>query len=152
MTREEMINTYETYSKADLYQFGFGFHDELYAFTLDDLSLVDSALKYDHTSAKRGGYSKIRVRFSEKFKAYLIETKKAIKLGSLDVLNYADNWNNGEHFEHYIHDINGQHYEKDHIPFYIMGDIEINGLQIQLKYDGATLVDEPTLLRLLARA
>lgn len=152
MTREEMIKTYEIYSKADAYQFGFEYRGNLYSYPTNDLNTITSALKLDRTSAKRGGYGKIRVRFSERMKVALIENKKAIKLGSVNVLNYADKWNKGEHFEHYIHDINGQHYEKDHIPFYVMGDIELNGLQVQLKYDGATLVEEPTLMKLLARA
>lgn len=152
MTREEMIKTYELFSKADAYQFGFEYHGDLYSYYTNDLNTIEAALKFDRTSEKRGGYAKIRVRFSEKLKVALIENKKAVRLGNVSVLNYADKWNKGEHFEHYIHDINGMHYEKDRIPFYVMGDIELNGLQIQLKYNGATLAEEPTLMKLLARA
>lgn len=152
MTREEMIRNYELHTAANYYQFGFEYKGNLYSYSTANLNDVDEALKFDRTSTERGGHAKIRIRFSAKMKACLIANRKAIKLGNIHLLDYADKWNKGEHFEHYIHDINGKEYRKNHVPFYQSGDIEINGKQVQLKYDAATLVEETTLNRLLALA
>lgn len=150
MTREEMISKYEAKSAATSHIFGFPFEGVLYSYETNDLSEIDEVFKLGRAAKSHGGAQKIKISFSKLTKKKLINNGKAIKLGTLDIMSYIDKYNNGEHFEHYIHEINGKTWVKDSIPFYVAGDIELNGKQVQIKFDGATLVSETTLVRLYA--
>ena len=150
MTREEMISKYEEKSAATSHIFGFPFEGALYSYTTNDLSEIDEVLKLGRAAKSHGGAQKIRISFSKLTKKKLIDNGKAVKLGTLDIMSYIDKYNAGEHFEHYIHELNGQTWVKDTVPFYKAGDIELDGEQVQIKYDGATLVSEATLVRLYA--
>ena len=150
MTRDEMIMNYEEKSAADLHLFGFPFKGDLYTYTTNDLNTVKEALKLSRAAMSKGGAQKIRVEFSKLLKTKLVATGKAVKVGTMSVMEYADKYNKGEHFERFIHELNGKTWVKDNVPFYKAGDIEINGKQVQIKLDGATLVTEPTLVKLYA--
>lgn len=150
MTREEMISKYEAKSAATSHIFGFPFEGALYSYETNNLSEIDEVFKLGRAAKSHGGAQKIKISFSKLTKKKLINNGKAIKLGTLDIMSYIDKYNNGEHFEHYIHEINGKTWVKDSIPFYVAGDIELNGKQVQIKFDGATLVSETTLIRLYA--
>lgn len=150
MTREEMISKYEEKSAATSHIFGFPFEGALYSYETNNLSEIDEVFKLGRAAKSHGGAQKIKISFSKLTKKKLINNGKAIKLGTLDIMSYIDKYNNGEHFEHYIHEINGKTWVKDSIPFYVAGDIELNGKQVQIKFDGATLVSETTLVRLYA--
>ncbi len=73
--------------------------------------------------------------------------KGAICLGNEDILN--GKYNRGVEFERIISEMNGQAFRgKDNVPFYVEGDLEINGKQVQIKFNGAQIVAERTLKRL----
>ena len=150
MTREEMISKYEAKSAAEFHLFGFSLKGDLYTYTTNDLNEVDEALKLGRAAMSKGGAPKIRIEFSRLMKEKLVATGKAVKVGTMSVMEYADKYNKGEHFERFIHELNGKTWVKDNVPFYKAGDIEINGKQVQIKLDGATLVTEPTLVKLFA--
>ena len=57
-------------------------------------------------------------------------------------------YNKGEIFEKFITEYFGQKWEKDNIPFTEAGDIEINGVAYQIKYELASFCSETTLARL----
>lgn len=147
MTREEMLTNYEGKTAAQGYIFGFTMDDKLYMMETKTLHEVNDSLKLDRASSARGGFCKIRVRFSKLDKVKAVNAGKAIKLGKISVMEYADKYNAGEHFEHHIHELNGKIWVKDSVPFNVAGDIEINGKQIQIKFDGAELTNERTLAR-----
>lgn len=147
MNREEMLQKYEAKTAARGYVFGFQEGGNLYMMKTASLQAVNAALKLDVASSARGGYAKIRIRFSKLDKVKAIQSGKAVKLGKISVMDYADKYNAGEHFEHYIHELNGKVWVKDNVPFNVAGDIEINGEQIQIKFDGAELTNERTLAR-----
>lgn len=145
--RDEMLRKYEAKTAAQGYYFGFTMDGNLYMMETKTLHEVNNALKLDRASSARGGLLKIRVRFSKLDKVKAVHSGKAVKLGKVSVMNYADSYNAGEHFEHYVHELNGKTWVKDSVPFNVAGDIEINGKQIQIKYDGAELTNEKTLAR-----
>lgn len=147
MKREEMLQNYEQKTAAQGYLFGFQEGEYLYMMETSSLQAVNTALKLDVASSARGGYAKIRVRFSKLDKVKAIQSGKAVKLGKISVMDYADKYNKGEHFERYIHELYGKVWVKDSVPFNVAGDIEINGKQIQIKFDGAELTNERTLAR-----
>lgn len=150
MTREEMLKKYDATSAAELHLFGFEYQASLYTYTTNNLHDVDDALKLGRAAKSHGGALKIRVSFPKLLKEKLVVTGKAVKVGTMNAMDYADKYNKGEHFEHLVHELNGKTWVKDNVPFYEAGDIELDGKQVQIKLDGATLVSETTLVRLYA--
>lgn len=150
MTKEEMIATYEALSAADSYIFGFAHNHNLYYVQTD--KLPDELLKRDVASKSHGGVQKIRVRASSAMRAAFVDSGKAVLLGTDELLNAnSDKYNKGERFEKLIQELlTGTTWQKDSVPFYEAGDIELNGQQVQIKFDGAELTNEKTLMRVLA--
>jgi hypothetical protein len=150
MTREEMLKRYEELSVADRYNIGFVFQGDIYSVEADTLDPVMDCIKLGRMASKRGGHAKLRLMFDKVAKLRLIASGRAVKIGVEAQMKYADKYNNGEHYEHFIYDLHGEHWEKDRTPFYVDGDITVNGLKIQIKFDQAELTNELTLSRVRA--
>lgn len=142
MNRDEMLRTYNAHSAADAYVLGFAFHGELFAIELPELP--DAVLKLDHASSKRGGQAKIRVRVTKAEKLALIAMGAAV-IGKVEDLEADPRHNRGENFERIVTELNGQRWTKDSVPFWVAGDLNLNGRELQIKLDGAELTNEKTL-------
>ena len=147
MTRNEMINRYNALSAATAYIVGFILNGMLY-YTMS-AHIADEFLKLDRMSSKRGGWAKIRVKLNAASRKALVECGKATLIGSADLLNTADQYNKGERFERIITEtLTGEQWVKDSVPFNVAGDITLNGEEVQIKFDGAELTNEKTLMRI----
>jgi hypothetical protein len=60
----------------------------------------------------------------------------------------SDKYNRGEIFEKLITEYFGQEWEKDTVPFWEQGDIRLNGKEVQIKLDTATLTSTKQIARL----
>lgn len=148
MTRDEMIRTHDSMEKADAYILGFEQDGKVYMKLMK--TLRDDVLKLDHASSKRGGVAKIRVRVSAKVKA-ILKAQGAQVIGEAYELAMDSKYNRGENFERMVTEkLTGRKWEKDNIAWNVQGDIEWNGMQIQVKFDGAELTNEKTLARAMA--
>ena len=148
-TYEQMLTAHDTLSAATLYNIGFIFHHTLYG--IDLRHIPAECLKLDRASSKRGGAQRIRVRLSKAAKMALIAMGAEV-IGPESMLDGDDRYNKGERYERIVTERVGQVWVKDSVPFNVAGDLFHNGEQIQIKLDGATLVEEKTLVRLLAAA
>lgn len=147
MTRNEMIARYNALSAATAYIVGFILNGMLY-YTMS-AHIADEFLKLDRMSSKRGGWAKIRVKLNAASRKALVECGKATLIGSADLLNTADQYNKGERFERIITEtLTGEQWVKDSVPFNVAGDITLNGEEVQIKFDGAELTNEKTLMRI----
>ena len=147
MTRNEMINRYNALAVATAYIVGFILDGMLY-YTMS-AHIADEFLKLDRMSSKRGGWAKIRVKLTSADRKALVACGKAIMVGSADLLNTADKYNKGERFERVITEtLTGETWVKDSVPFNVAGDITLNGQDVQIKFDGAELTNEKTLMRM----
>ncbi len=147
MTRNEMIARYNALAVATAYIVGFVLNGMLY-YTMSE-HIADSFLKFDRMSSKRGGWAKIRVKLSSADRKALVACGKAIMIGSADLLDTEDKYNKGERFERIITEtLTGETWVKDSIPFNVAGDITLNGEEVQIKFDGAELTNERTLMRM----
>ena len=147
MTRNEMIARYNALAVATAYIVGFILNGMLY-YTMSE-HIADSFLKFDRMSSKRGGWAKIRVKLSSADRKALVACGKAIMIGSADLLDTEDKYNKGERFERIITEtLTGETWVKDSIPFNVAGDITLNGEEVQIKFDGAELTNERTLMRM----
>ena len=150
MTHEEMKALYPAKSAAHAYAYGFTVARRLYyaMLTWEELAKL---LKNDRAATSKGGMKKIRVRGSAAAKAELIASGKAVELGGEELLEADDQFNKGEHFERLLTEkLTGKSWVKDSTPFWVAGDIRVDGVEIQIKLDQAELINEKVAQMLLA--
>lgn len=144
MTKETMIRNYRKFSAADSYILGFIYKHEVYMIEVKEI--MPRYMRVEHESSKKGGCAKLQLRLPQNYQKQLMR-KGAICLGSEEILN--GEYNKGVEFERLISEMNGQTFRgKDNVPFYVEGDLEISGKQVQIKFNGAQIVVERTLKKL----
>ena len=145
MTKEMMEVLYENNSAAHVYALGFVLYNLLYVVKLS-FSELRQYFKLDHMSTKRGGYAKIRIRLTSEDRKAL--SLKGETLGSAELVTNGPSKNQGDNFERVLTELwTDKRWVKDSTPFWIAGDIRVNGEEIQIKFDGAELTNEKTLGR-----
>lgn len=145
MERLEMLNYYEKFNKAEKYIIGFAHKGKIYMLTTDNLNPDMITLE---TASKNQGQS-LRFRPKASHKAQMIF--ESICLGSVEMI-LNNKYNRGEMFEKIITEYYGQKWVKDTVPFHKAGDINLNGIEIQIKFEKAALCTSKTIEKLLARA
>jgi hypothetical protein len=146
MTMQEMMAAYSARSAAHTYALGFVHDGKLYVAKLDFAGL-SRYFKLDRASSKRGGFAKIRIKLAAKERAQL--ATMAELLGAESLLTADASHNKGENFERELTERwTTERWVKDSVPFWVAGDIRVNGTEIQVKLDGAELTNERTLSRL----
>ena len=146
MTMTEMMNAYSARSAAHTYALGFTANGNLYASKLTFVEL-SRYFKLDRASSKRGGFAKIRIKLTSKDRAELSLTAELI--GAESLLTADAKYNKGENFERELTERwTAETWVKDSVPFWVKGDITVNGEEIQVKLDGAELTNERTLARI----
>jgi len=146
MTMTEMMTAYNARSAAHAYALGFVQKGTLYAVKLN-FSQLSEYFKLDRASSARGGFAKIRIKLSSAQRKALAMV--AEKLGAEDLLTSDTAHNKGENFERVLTERwTAETWVKDSVPFWVAGDITVNGEQVQVKLDGAELTNERTLARL----
>lgn len=149
MTHAEIKINYAATAAAHTYALGFKFEQALYVskLTFEQLSAF---FKNDRASSAKGGFLKIRIRMNAAQRKALAAT--AERLGNWDeLIEMTDGWNRGEHFERVLTERwTGETWVKDSKPYYECGDLNVNGVEIQVKLDGAELSNEKVVLKGLA--
>ena len=146
MTMNEMVILYARKSAAHKYALGFVYEGKLYVVVLSFAEL-SRFFKLDRASSKRGGFAKIRIKLTAKDRAELSATAELI--GAKDLLTKDAKHNKGENFERELTERwTAETWVKDSVPFYVAGDIRVDGVEIQVKLDGAELTNEKILSRI----
>lgn len=138
-----LITAYIALTAAHEYWFGFILNHKVYVVTGMTFNDLRPFLRIEKAAQSKGGHSKIRIKARVKELANLVP--KAILLGDEEILN-DEKWNTGIKFEKVVTErIAKQEWERDSVPFWVAGDIELNGTQIQVKFNGAELTNEKTI-------
>jgi len=146
MTMTEMMTAYNARSASHVYALGFVHGGNLYATKLNFAEL-SRYFKLDRASSKRGGFAKIRIKLTSKDRAELSFTAELIGAESLLTADPAHN--KGENFERELTERwTAETWVKDSVPFNVAGDLVLNGENVQVKFDGAELTNERTLMRI----
>ena len=146
MTMTEMMTAYNAKSAAHTYALGFTHAGNLFAARMNFAEL-SRFFKLDRASSKRGGFAKIRIKLTAKDRAELSATAELI--GAEDLLTKDSAHNKGENFERELTERwTSEVWVKDSVPFWVAGDIRVDGIEVQVKLDGAELTNERTLARL----
>lgn len=146
MTKATIIRNYRKYSGADNYIIGFTYKKQLYFVRVAEI--MPRQMTITHSSSRTGHQPKLQMRLTNQLKEQLLR-KGAILLGSETMLEEQTETNKGFAFEEIIYNYFGQDFKgRDNVPFYKGGDIEIDGEQVQIKFQSAQIVAERTLVRL----
>lgn len=144
MNKETMIRNYRKFSAADAYILGFEYKHSIYYIMVDEIP--PRYMTVERESSKKGGAQKLQLRLKKAYREQLIR-KGATLIGNEDILN--GQYNKGVEFERIISEMNGQEFRgKENVGFWVEGDLEIDGRQVQIKFNGAQIVVETTLKRL----
>ena len=136
-----MFETYEKFNKAEKYIIGFSHKGMVYMQMVDNLNLDMITLE---SASKNQGVS-LRFRPKAAHKAQML--LESICLGTMEML-IDTKYNKGEMFEKLITEYYGQEWVKDTVPFHKAGDINLNGVEIQIKFEKAAFCTSKTLERL----
>ena len=147
MTKQTMIKNYRKFSAADSYILGFEYKHNIYAIEIGEIP--PRYMTVEHESSKKGGSAKLQLRLKKAYKEQLLR-KGATLIGNEDILK--GQYNKGVEFERIISEMNGQEFRgKEKVGIWVEGDLEIDGRQVQIKFNGAQIVVETTLKRLQKR-
>ena len=140
-----LIAAYIAVTAATEYWFGFTLNHKVYVVTGMTFADLRPFLRIEKAAASKGGHSKIRIKARVAELADLLP--RATLLGGEEILA-DEKWNTGIKFEKVVTEqIAGQRWERDSVPFWVAGDIAIDGRQIQVKFNGAELTNEKTIRR-----
>ena len=144
MSKAQMLKLYKAYTAAEGYMVGFSYKGMGYGKLLKNIP--EQMIEVWHESSKKGGSAKLQMVTRKADKEKMV--RGAICFGSTDILE-DDTYNKGVMFEKVVSEYYGVEFRgKDSEPFYKGGDLEINGKQIQIKFERAQIVTEKTLIRL----
>lgn len=144
---KSMIDRYNKASYTHNYIYGFYFQNMVYMVEADSKAMP-FILKLDKAS-RGAGYS-LRFCPTVAQKAFLM-AKGAVLLCSKDFFDATvkeSKYNKGEVFEKMVTEFFGQEWVKDTVPFTEDGDITVDGIAYQVKFEKATFTNEKTLARL----
>lgn len=144
MTQEmnQLANRYNARAGAHAYIVGFVRAGRVYYVKLNFAELSE-LFRADRASSKRGGYAKIRIQVKAEQAEAFIASGRAVYLCEASELTANSKYNKGENFERIITELlTSEVWVKDSVPFWVKGDINVNGEEIQVKLDGAELTNE----------
>lgn len=144
-----LIKNYNKLAGAHHYIWGFIVKGIVYIAVTDETALP-YVCRLDKAS-RGAGYA---LRFKPTMDQKLFLMANAQMLCSADYFNIAvaeSHYNKGEIFEKMVTEKAGQEWHKDNVPFTECGDININGIEYQIKFESATFTNEKSLRKMLER-
>lgn len=140
----KMCRLYRRHSKAQGYIIGFIYNEQLYIYNATTLKNKWLKIAYASGSHK----PKIQMQLNNTHKIEMINQGATAIMQVNDFLN-INALNNGWRLEQVIYQLNGIAYKgQDKIPFYQGGDITLNGIEIQIKFENAQIATYATLNKL----
>lgn len=144
---KNLIDRYNKVSYTHNYIFGFTDRDNVYM-TFTDESMLPYVCMLDKSSRNCGYALRFKPNKSQK---EILKMAGARLMCSVEYFNSicADSkYNRGEVFEKLVTEKFDQTWKKDHVPFTEAGDIEINGVAYQIKFEKATFCNEKSIANL----
>ena len=143
----ELVNGYNALAYTHEYMFGFEDRGTIYC-AIANASVLNLVCTLDRASRDAG----FALRFKpNKAQKELLKTFELIPVCSSLYFNQlvADTkYNKGEVFEKLMTEYFGQVWVKDNVPFTEDGDLTVNGIAYQIKFEKATFTNEKTLAKL----
>lgn len=144
---EEMIKKYNALAYTHNYIFGFAYKGNVYMVETKN-DVLPYILKLDRAS--RGAGMALRFCPTNEQKLNLIAKGAKVVCSKVffDETVASLKYNKGETFEKMVTEAYGQEWTKDNVPFTIDGDLTVDGVAYQIKFEKATFTNEKTLARM----
>lgn len=146
----KMVNFYNSNAYTHNYIFGFTLKGTVYAVkaTSDVLAQI---LTLDKAS-RGAGYS-LRFKPNTGIKLMLMSmgAEPICSTEYFAEVKASDKYNNGEVFEKMMTELAGQTWEKDNVPFTEDGDLTVDGIAYQIKFEKASFITEKQMVGMMAR-
>lgn len=142
-----LIRKYDRLSYTHHYMFGFADRGTVWC-ALATSDLLPFVCTLDHASRGQGCALRFKPTLGQK---ELLKTCEAFPLCSEDFFKACveeSRYNRGEIFEKLVTEHFGQTWVKDNIPFTEAGDLVVDGIAYQIKYEKATFANEKTLQKM----
>ena len=145
--KRTLIQFYNKHAFTHNYILGFRMNGNIY-YVIVDAKELDFVTKLDKAS-RGAGYS-LRFKPNKAQKNYLMSLSAEILCSEefFDELCEMSKYNKGEIFEKLVTEMNGQTWVKDNVPFTEDGDLTVNGIAYQLKFEKATFITEAQMMRM----
>ena len=143
----EMVKRYNENAFTHNYIYGITYKGVVYMIH-DDATDMVLITKLD--KASRGAGYALRFKPTKEQKTYLM-AKGAVAICSKEFFEAEvanSKYNKGEIFEKMITEYYGQQWEKDSVPFTEDGDITVDGIAYQIKFEAASFCTEKSLANL----
>lgn len=141
-----MIDRYDALAFTHNYIFGFIDRGNVYMVIADN-SVLPFVCCLDKASRNQGMSLRFRPNASQR---ELLKTYKATVLCSkvyFDEMVASSKYNRGEIFEKLVTEVfAGQEWHKDNVPFTQDGDVTVDGIAYQVKFQQATFCNEKSLM------
>ena len=145
--KRTLIQFYNKHAFTHNYILGFRMNGNIY-FVIVDAKELDFVTKLDKAS-RGAGYS-LRFKPNKAQKNYLMSLGAEVLCSEefFDELKTMSKYNFGELFEKLVTEMNGQTWVKDNVPFTVDGDLTVDGVAYQLKFEKATFITEAQMMRM----
>lgn len=140
MTRQQILKEYREKTASTENIIGFSHKGIVYA--VRTKKIYPRYLKEDRAS--RGQGKSIRLNIVKEIKKSLL--RQAFPVGTTKELT-GNGYNRGENFERLVFRYYGKEWKKDSTKFTKAGDIQIDGIEVQIKFHRATITNETILKR-----
>ena len=148
MTKTEFFENYNRLTGADETYLFFIYKNDLYLHTCKHIQ--EEWTRADRDSKKNGGGLKYRMGLKVATKKELIENPNTIKVMTKAEFLDLPVKNNGDKCELYLEMLNGNNdFKHNSVRFDKGGDVEINGKQIQVKFQNASITSVSTLEKVM---
>lgn len=146
---QTLIAGYNRLSYTHNYIFGFEYKGVVYATTVTN-EVLPYVLKLD--KASRGAGYAIRFCPNTDQKLFLMAQGAEVICSSEFFKTEVESsiYNKGEIFEKMVTERLGQVWEKDNLPYTDGGDVEVDGIAYQIKFQKATFTTEKSLARMMS--
>ena len=145
--KKMLVDFYNRKAFTHKYILGFTFKGNIY-YVIVDGTMLDHLTKLDKAS-RGAGYS-LRFKPDRTQKSLMFDLNPEL-LCSVEYFNTmveTSKYNKGEVFEKMITELSGQEWTKDNVPFTEDGDLTVDGVAYQLKFEKATFITEGQMMRM----
>ena len=145
--KRTLIQFYNKHAFTHNYILGFRMNGNIY-YVIVTAKELDFVTKLDKAS-RGAGYS-LRFKPNKAQKNYLMSLGAEVLCSEefFDELKTMSKYNFGELFEKLVTEMNGQTWVKDNVPFTEDGDLTVDGVAYQLKFEKATFITEAQMMRM----
>ena len=149
--KRTILAFYNKHAFTHRYILGFRLNKMIY-FVVVDAKELDFVTKLDKASRGAGYSLRFKPNKAQKNLMMSLDAKVLCSEKFFDELVEMSKYNRGEVFEKLITEYFGQTWVKDNIPYTEAGDIEVDGIAYQIKFEKATFITEAQMMRMRAEA